>query len=267
MRKLLSAIASEGAELPAPQEEQATLEVDTSLSSGSVAAGYADNQYELFPALYKQQPIPGGMVPFVSSPSSLSQPDQLSSSRDVYSGPVGTLPSVAGPGGIGQQQQGHLALPRSEGSPGLGTTLHKDGEEEVFYSQDSQQGFQLDRFGGEGSDGRALSQEPRSDLSSAASQVLLEDSPSLYTKQGTLHADTTTGHTGDQAGSGEAAVEGWYTCLLCYQSFESAEELAEHCQDGGHVSAVMKDCCYATIWKYVPPPFDKTPSQFSMCPR
>eukprot|EP00731_Ephydatia_muelleri_P031622 Em0023g129a len=289
----LSAL-QEGEELPAPQEgEELPAPQEVQVDSGSATTGFDGSQYELFPALLGQQlptrVLTGGVTPSSSQPllsqvdpnsthmggsplppsvssPSLSQPDQLSSrGQTTHVGPQGSYPSVqlslAGP--VGTRQQGHLAIPHSEGSSGLGTTLHKVVEEEVFYSQDSQ----LDPFGGEGAEGRVLSQDHKSDLSSVASQSLIEDSPSLSTEQGTPHTDiTTTAHVGGQAGSGETA-EGLCTCLLCYQGFESAEELAEHCQDEDHVSAVQKDCCYATIWKYVPPPFDKTPSQFSMCPR
>ena len=234
-----------------------------------------ESQFELFPALAKQQ-LSGRASSLVgeqvsnASQSLLSQVDpslsrvsnwsphvwpsdhspSLSQSDQLSNVPVIHEPQGRYQIGLGTRQApGVLTKPLFRSSPGRVTGP---------LSQDSLHDFASDQFGSDRSEGKPLSQ----DHSSVASQPLHEQTLPVpnFVGQG-AHDDVTSISKPDDA------VEDLYTCLLCYEKFEVAEELAEHCQDGGHVSAVLKDCCQATVWKYVPPPFDKTPSQFSLCPR
>ena len=69
------------------------------------------------------------------------------------------------------------------------------------------------------------------------------------------------------AGNKDLEASEAYQCLLCYVSFELAEELAEHCKSAKHVINMLLDSGNKFIWKHLPPPLGKTPEDFSICPK
>ena len=56
-----------------------------------------------------------------------------------------------------------------------------------------------------------------------------------------------------------------YQCLLCYTSFESAEQLVDHCKGAKHSLTMLLDSGNMFIWKHLPPPSDWVPEEFGMC--
>lgn len=58
-----------------------------------------------------------------------------------------------------------------------------------------------------------------------------------------------------------------YSCYLCYREFDSAQEIAKHCQGVQHLEVVKKDSGGDKVWRWFPPPPDKSPDDFMMCSR
>lgn len=58
-----------------------------------------------------------------------------------------------------------------------------------------------------------------------------------------------------------------YKCYLCYVTFESEAEIAEHVKSSRHLEMVLVDSGAETLWWYPPPPPSLATQEYTLCQR